>query len=277
MICDHLRPIEERIQFRGFVESGRGTPWPGNCREWVTYNCDVSLIAALEGIGMPACVKRYEFPDIHSGLETGLVCEEHHDALLSGLLSGPVSSAYLGIESTMSPDGSLETAYLVVGDDRSPTLRYPRIISIATSEVLVDLWNTVWSGTVQFEDGGRLTLTLPRYPDDIRLRIDTGSRTFAFEKSPDLREPLESLGERLEPFRPQPSLPYTPRVQPAGLRQLVFSMFTLTVSLAFVSMALWIIVRRPRGAPIEAAWVGVIFFGVCAASAVNDLRKRKAR
>jgi hypothetical protein len=27
---------------------------------------------------------------------------------------------------------------------------------------------------------------------------------------------------------------------------------------------------------MAAAWVGVIFFGACAASAVNDLRKRKA-
>ena len=114
MICDHLRPLEERILSRGFVESERGSPWSRDCREWVTYNCDVRVIAKLEGVDIPACVKHYENSDIHFGSETGLVCHEHHDALISGVLSGPADPAYLGIESMASPDGSLEAAYLVL-------------------------------------------------------------------------------------------------------------------------------------------------------------------
>jgi hypothetical protein len=109
------------------------------------------------------------------------------------------------------------------------------------------------------------------------LHIDAGAKTFAFEQSLDRREPLETLIARLEPFRPQPSAPYTSRVLPPGPRQLLFSLFMLAVSLAFVASALWIIVRRPAGAPIAAAWIGVVFFGACAAASANDLRKRKTR
>jgi hypothetical protein len=48
----------------------------------------------------------------------------------------------------------------------------------------------------------------------------------------------------------------------------------LTISLVFLVSALWIIVARPSDAPLVAAWVGFFFFGACAVSAANDLRKR---
>ena len=275
MICDHLRPLEERILSRGFVESARSTLRLHNRREWVTYNCDARVIAKLEGINIPPCVKHYEHSDPHRGLESGLVCDEHHDALISGVLGGRAEPAFMGIDSTASPDGLLEAVYLVRGDyDRGPIYRCPRIIRIATSEVLVDLWDSVWSGHVRFEGGDNVTMTLSRYPEDIRLHIDANSKTFAFEHAPDEREQLASLIARMEPLLPKPA-PYIAPISSSIARDRLWALFMLIISLVFVAAALWIIVARPSGAPIAAAWVGVVFFGACAVSAANDLRNRK--
>jgi hypothetical protein len=222
MVCEHLRPLEERIIARGFVESQRGRPRSTTCREWVTYNCDARVIAKLEGMNIPACVKHYEQSYAHRGSESGLLCDEHSDALISGVLRGPDVPAFLGIESMASPDGLLEAAYLVWGDyDRGPIYRSPRIIRIATSEILVDLWDSSWSGTVRFEGAANVAIRLSRYPDDILLHIDVSAKTFAFSQTPNQREPLTSLPGRLEPLLPQPTRYIAPiRSSSAGQRLL---------------------------------------------------------
>jgi hypothetical protein len=50
--------------------------------------------------------------------------------------------------------------------------------------------------------------------------------------------------------------------KPSTTRERVGALLMLTISLVFVVSALWIIVARPRDAPLVAAWVGFFFFGM---------------
>ncbi|TGE21096.1 hypothetical protein [Hymenobacter metallicola] len=80
MICEHLRPLEEALQARGYTETFRGRPWSANCREWVYF--PVVLEVARLQPQLPACVNVHENGDPCSGRELGFYCTEHHDGVM---------------------------------------------------------------------------------------------------------------------------------------------------------------------------------------------------
>lgn len=82
-ICDHLQPVLEDIVRQGVHIADVGTPWSNECNLWVYFE-DVALDAE-------ALKARFKLPDVvavhthrgtHDGAEHGLVCNEHHDALM---------------------------------------------------------------------------------------------------------------------------------------------------------------------------------------------------
>jgi tetratricopeptide (TPR) repeat protein len=82
-VCDHLQPVLEDIVRQGVHIADVGTPWSNECNLWVYFE-DVALDAE-------ALKTRFKLPDVvavhthrgsHDGAEHGLVCNEHHDALM---------------------------------------------------------------------------------------------------------------------------------------------------------------------------------------------------
>ena len=82
-ICDHLQPVLEYIVKQGVHIGDVGTPWSNECNVWVYFEEAVLDAESLK--------KRFCLPDVvavhthrgtHDGSEHGLVCNEHHDALM---------------------------------------------------------------------------------------------------------------------------------------------------------------------------------------------------
>ena len=82
MTCEHLRQLEAELQFGGIPETFRGQAWSRNCREWVYFTCYLDLPAIRARLKLPPCVVDHVNDDPRSGLERGLVCEEHHDGIM---------------------------------------------------------------------------------------------------------------------------------------------------------------------------------------------------
>lgn len=82
MTCDHLRPLEDELLARGIAVTFRGRAWSRNCREWSYFACHLDVGAIRARLDLPACVVDHVNDDSRSGRERGLVCEEHHDAIV---------------------------------------------------------------------------------------------------------------------------------------------------------------------------------------------------
>jgi hypothetical protein len=82
-ICEHLRPVLEYLRSQGVSIYSVGTPWSTNCRTWVYFK-DVILDpdALKKRLALPAVVQSHSHRGTHEGSEQGLVCREHHDALM---------------------------------------------------------------------------------------------------------------------------------------------------------------------------------------------------
>jgi hypothetical protein len=83
VVCEHLRKVHDYLLSRGARVASVGRPWGRNCRTWVTFDGVVIDAAGLKAkFGLPACVVVHTHRGTHDGAEHGLVCEEHHDALI---------------------------------------------------------------------------------------------------------------------------------------------------------------------------------------------------
>jgi len=82
MVCEHLRPLELALIAAGFRETYRGSPWSRNCREWVYYDCVLTLPELRKRFLLSSCVSDHVHRGTHDGTEAGFVCDEHHDAVM---------------------------------------------------------------------------------------------------------------------------------------------------------------------------------------------------
>lgn len=87
MLCACLAPLEREIIASGAVETSRGQAWSRNCREWVYFDLVFDIEALTSRFSFPPSVATHENTDPKSGLERGLVCNQHHDAVM-GRISG---------------------------------------------------------------------------------------------------------------------------------------------------------------------------------------------
>lgn len=101
-------------------------------------------------------------------------------------------------EEIVSPDGLIRVLNGYRDGEKSLTLVEPRILHAVTGEVLVDLWRTCQDCSVRFSPTPHtleLTIRNP-YKGITRIAdIDYRDRTFAFQDTPNVREPL------IQPFQ----------------------------------------------------------------------------
>ena len=82
MTCEHLAAVEAELKARGARETFRGQPWSDNCREWVYFDCVLDCEALRSQFALAPCVVDHDHLGTHDGQESGLICTEHHDAIL---------------------------------------------------------------------------------------------------------------------------------------------------------------------------------------------------
>jgi hypothetical protein len=82
MTCEHLLKLEQALIKAGMEETFRGQPWSNNCREWVYFNCMLPLAEIRTYFALADCVEDHQHLGTHSGSESGLVCQVHHDAIM---------------------------------------------------------------------------------------------------------------------------------------------------------------------------------------------------
>jgi hypothetical protein len=82
-ICDHLAPAEAYLRAQGAQVYSVCTPWSKKCRRWVYFdNVVIDGSSLIDRLNLPACVTAHSHRGTHDGSEQGLVCDEHHDAVL---------------------------------------------------------------------------------------------------------------------------------------------------------------------------------------------------
>ncbi|HEY8224882.1 MAG TPA: hypothetical protein VIG25_06360 [Pyrinomonadaceae bacterium] len=107
-------------------------------------------------------------------------------------------------EEVVSPDGAVRVIYGYNDGEKSPTTIEPRIIDVATGEVLVDLWRAWCQGSVEFVEPGRLRIRVhDAYYQALicEAEIDVNHRVFALSTSPRQYEPLGTFRERMLELR----------------------------------------------------------------------------
>jgi hypothetical protein len=83
-VCEHVRPVLDYALAQGAKMTYVGTPWSRNCRVWVSLDRVLDLGALREKLGLAAVVEDHVHRGTHDGAEQGLVCGEHHDAVIGG-------------------------------------------------------------------------------------------------------------------------------------------------------------------------------------------------
>ncbi|MEO7111945.1 MAG: hypothetical protein ABI183_15990 [Polyangiaceae bacterium] len=84
-LCEHLSALENELIDRGIRITSRGAPWSENCREWVYFACVLDQASLRKRFKFAPCVIDHENTDPRSGVERGLVCEKHFDAIMGVL------------------------------------------------------------------------------------------------------------------------------------------------------------------------------------------------
>ena len=82
MVCAHLAPIEAELKAQGVRETFRGQAWSQACREWVYFDCVLDREGLRRRLDVASCVVDHDHLGTHDGQESGLVCTEHHDAIM---------------------------------------------------------------------------------------------------------------------------------------------------------------------------------------------------
>ncbi len=82
MVCEHLRPLEEALQAKGFAETYRGQAWSEACREWVYFDCCLDVVKVRERFAFDTCVTDHQHLGTHDGQEAGFYCTAHQDGVM---------------------------------------------------------------------------------------------------------------------------------------------------------------------------------------------------
>lgn len=85
MVCEHLSAVETALLDGAAEVTFRGSAWSENCREWVYVDRYLDTAAIRARFALAPCVEDHTHIGTHDGSEHGLVCAQHHDAVM-GLL-----------------------------------------------------------------------------------------------------------------------------------------------------------------------------------------------
>jgi hypothetical protein len=81
-VCEHLRPLLQDLLSQGAKITFAGQAWGHDCRVWVYFDAVLDCEALHQRFALPAAVIIHDHRGTHDGAERGLVCQEHHDALI---------------------------------------------------------------------------------------------------------------------------------------------------------------------------------------------------
>ena len=81
-MCEHLVRLDDELKNKGIQETFRGKAWSENCREWVYYDCVLSLDKLKKRFNFPDFVKVHINDDNKSGMESGFYCELCKDGVI---------------------------------------------------------------------------------------------------------------------------------------------------------------------------------------------------
>ena len=82
MVCEHLEALEEALVRSGHAVTYRGQTWTRNCREWVYFDCILSLEDIRATLTLDPCVQDHVHRGTHEGSEQGFVCRQDWDAVM---------------------------------------------------------------------------------------------------------------------------------------------------------------------------------------------------
>jgi len=107
-------------------------------------------------------------------------------------------------DEVLSPNGAVKVIYGYSDGEKGPVTIEPRVIDVATGEVLVDLWRGWCQGSVEFMEPGRLRIKVQDAYARVLIceaEVDLKAREFVLTNSPDRREPLANFRDRVMKLR----------------------------------------------------------------------------
>ena len=107
-------------------------------------------------------------------------------------------------DEVLSPDGTVKVIYGYNDGQKGPVTIEPRIVDVATGEVLVDLWRNWCQGSVEFLEPRQLRIKVKDAYARVLIceaEIDLDAREFVLTSNPDRREPLTNFRERMMKLR----------------------------------------------------------------------------
>lgn len=96
MVCEHLAALEEALISRGYAVTYRGQTWTRHCREWVYFDCVLSLVDIREIFSFDSCVEDHVHRGTHEGSEQGFVCRTHWDGVMGAHPESGISRVFRG-------------------------------------------------------------------------------------------------------------------------------------------------------------------------------------
>jgi hypothetical protein len=81
-ICEHLGPVLDDALAQGAKITFAGQPWSSNCRLWVYLDVQLDVVALQTRFKLPPEVTVHTHRGTHDGMEHGLVCTQHQDAIM---------------------------------------------------------------------------------------------------------------------------------------------------------------------------------------------------
>ena len=171
------------------------------------------------------------------------------------------------VRSISSPDGAFRVDAYYEQDERGYPMRWVRVI--AGDAIVASFDDATLAGVAQFPVPGEVILPLEIERERVQIGINLNNRTFWFHPN-ERPEPLDQLRPALASLQPPPFIP--PLIRPS-LRSLIGSIVLLSISLMFVAAGLF---ECFAGHTAHDRWIGVlgvIFFGVCGATSVWDVRR----
>lgn len=81
-MCEHLTRLDIELKEKGIKETFRGQAWNDNTREWVYFDCVLSLEKIRQRYNFPDFVKIHVNDDNKSGMEAGFYCEKCKDGVM---------------------------------------------------------------------------------------------------------------------------------------------------------------------------------------------------
>jgi hypothetical protein len=107
---------------------------------------------------------------------------------------------FVYVEETLSPDGATKVIYGYSEGEKSPLIIEPRVIDVATGEVLLDLWHLRFVGYVMFEGSNKLRVRVDdpqRQVTVCEAEVNVKEKTYTIPKASRGPEPLTTFRQRM--------------------------------------------------------------------------------